>query len=126
MNAEAEEQMRFHRNGVVMTLKEVIDKCSMLNVYEVRRVTDEYGELVFYNKKINEWNQIFVDLLGPATKPAGVQPSEDDLHVTKDYGGIWTDQTLFKREFDDFTLIAMYWPWQDDIHTTVKMARLRE
>ncbi len=107
-----------------MTLREIIEKCSMLGVYDERYITDEYSELVFYNKEIHEWNQILADILGPAIKPAGAKPTKDDLHLTKDYGGIWVDQTLFKKVFDDVTVIAMFWPWQDDIHTTLKMTLL--
>ena len=107
-----------------MTLKAIIDKCSMVSVHEVRHVTDHYGELVVYNAKMDKWNQIFVDLLGPPKKPLGVEPSDHDLELTQEYGGIWSNQTLFEKELDDFTLIAMYWPWQDGVHTTVKLAHV--
>lgn len=109
-----------------MKLKEIIEKCSMLSVYEKRCITDEYNEVVFYNKEIDEWNKVFADILGPAIKPTGVKPTKDDIHVTKDYGGIWINQTLFKKEFDDVTVIAMFWPWQDDIRTTLKMALIKK
>ena len=107
-----------------MTLREIIEKCSALGVCEERCITDEYGELVFYNREIDEWDKILADIFGHAIKPAGVSPSKDDLHLTKDYGGIWIDQTLFKKDFDDVTMIAMFWPWKDDIHTTLKVALL--
>lgn len=109
-----------------MTLREIIEKCSGLSVYEERCITDEYGELVFYNQEITEWNKISADIFGPAVKPAGMKPTEDDLHLTKDYGGIWVDQTLFKGEFGDVIVIAMFWPWSDGIHTTLKMALLNK
>jgi hypothetical protein len=80
-----------------MTLHEIIDKCSTLGVYEERCITDEYGELVFYNGEIDEWKKMLADIFGPAIKPAGVKPTKDDLHLTKDYGGIRVDQTLFKN-----------------------------
>ncbi len=107
-----------------MTLREIIGKCSTLPVYEERCITDEYGELVFYNREVDEWKKILADIFGPAIKPAGVEPTKDDLHLTKEYGGIWVDQTLFKREFGDYTVIAMFWPWGNNIHTTLKMASL--
>jgi hypothetical protein len=109
-----------------MTLKEIIDKGSMQNIYEVRHITDDYVELVFWNKKLDKWNKIFCDTLGPPKKPAGVRPSKEDLDLTKDYGGIWINQTLFRKEFGDLTVIAMYWPWQGDVHTTLKMANLKK
>ncbi|NIS61084.1 MAG: hypothetical protein GTO13_10385 [Proteobacteria bacterium] len=107
-----------------MTLSEIIEKCSMLRVHEKRCVTNEYGELVFYKRQTAEWNKKLADIFGPAIKPPGVKPTEDDLDLTKDYGGIWVDQTLFKREFGDGIMIAMFWPWSDGIHITLKMAFL--
>ena len=107
-----------------MTLREIIEKCSTLSVHEERCITDEYGELVFYNREIDEWKKILADIFGPAIKPAGVKPTKHDLNLTNDYGGIRVDQTLFKKEFDDYTVIAMFWPWGNNTHTTLKMALL--
>ena len=107
-------------------LKEIIEKCSRLKVDESRSVAEDYAELVFFNKEISEWNKILVDALGPAIKPAGTEPTEEDLRLTEDYGGIHDSQTLFKKEFDGFTVIAMFWPWQDNEHTTLKMAALKK
>jgi hypothetical protein len=108
-----------------MTLKEIMKKCRPLSISEMRRNGNEFCELVFYNKDIDEWNEIFADILGHPIKPAGVEPTEDDQYFTRDYGGTWLDQTVFRKEFDDVTVIAMFWPWQDGIHTTLKMALLR-
>jgi hypothetical protein len=108
-----------------MTLKEIINNFDTLSVYEERRMGDEFCELVFYNKDIDKWNTLFADILGHAVKPAGVEPTEDDQYLTRDYGGTWFDQTVFRKEFDDVTVLAMFWPWQDGVHTTLKMALLR-
>jgi hypothetical protein len=113
-------------NGAAVTLKEITDKCSESSIREVRHLADEYGEIVVYNTKIDEWTAVFVDLLGPPKKPSGVEPTEDDRQVAINYGGIWANQTLFKKELGDSTLLVMYWPWQDGVHTTVKMARIRD
>lgn len=109
-----------------MTLKEIVERCSGLGVYEQRSITDEYGELVFYNKEIDQWNMVFSDILGPAVKPQGAKPTKDDLRLTKNYGGIRAEQTLFKKEIDGFPVIAMFWPWQDEVHTTLKLAVLKK
>ncbi|MBW1859412.1 MAG: hypothetical protein JRI70_04880 [Deltaproteobacteria bacterium] len=109
-----------------MTLKEIIERCSMLRVQERRHQDETYGELVFYNEEVDEWHRIFSELLGPAVKPAEMKPTKDMLQLTEDYGGIQTGQTLFMREFDDLTVIAMFWPWQDDTHTTLKIALLKK
>jgi len=108
-----------------MILKEVIKRCSTLEVYDTRLMTDEYIELVFYSKEIDKWNRVFADFLGPAIKPQGVEPTKDDFRLTKNYGGVWGNQTLFKKDFDNFTIISMFWPWQDNIHVTLKIALLK-
>lgn len=108
-----------------MTLKEILARCSKLSVYEQRHRTDVYNELVFYNEDLDEWSKILTAVLGPPIKPPGAKPAKDDLRLSKDYGGIDINQTLFKKEFDDATVIAMFWPWQDNIHTTLKIILLK-
>ncbi len=109
-----------------MKLEEIMCEFGHLGIREERCRTDDYGELVFYNREIDEWTKIFADILGPAMKPAGVEPTEEHLSLARDHGGVWAEQTLFKREFGDATVIAMFWPWQDDRHTTLKIALVRK
>ena len=111
---------------VATAFKEILERCSKLSIFETRQIDDAYGELVFYNKDIDEWIKVFVDILGPAKKSRGIQPANDDLNLTKDYGGIYEDQTLFKKKYDDAVVIAMFWPWQDGTHTTLKIAFLKK
>ncbi len=105
-------------------LKEIIEKCSALGIYEKRNINDEYCELVFYNKETAYWLKIITDILGSAAKPQGIKPIQEHLRLTKDYGGIYAHQTLFKKEFGNATIIAMLWPWGDRTHTTLKIAIL--
>jgi len=109
-----------------MTLKKILERVNMESVFEVRRGTDEYVELVFYSNRIDEITGTVSEILGPPRKPSGMEPSREDSDLTTAYGGIWDDQTLFVGDCDDFTIIAMYWPWQDEVHTTLKMARLKK
>jgi hypothetical protein len=108
-----------------MSLKGILEEFSMLSVYEVRRATDEYVEIVFYNKKRNEIDHVLQRTLGPPRKPAGSEPSRDDLNLTREYGGIWLNQTLFVKASEGCAVMAMYWPWEDEVHTTLKMACLK-
>ncbi len=109
-----------------MTLRQIIERYSMLRVDEVRCDSNKYGELIFYGEDIDEWHRIFADVFGPAVKPGGKKPTKDQKRLTKDYGGVWTDQTLFRKECEGVTVIAMFWPWRDKIHVTLKMALLEE
>ena len=103
-------------------IKEIVEKFSNLDIYEKRCITDEYCELVFFSKDTAEWKKILTDILGPAVKPPEIKPTKEDEFLTKDRGGIHDDQTLFKKLFGPLTVIAMFWPWQDGIHTTLKVA----
>ena len=109
-----------------MEMQQLIEKFSSLGISDIRFLTDKYVELVFYNEEIDKWNMIFVDIFGPAIKPSGVEPTKDDLSLTKDYGGIWNNQTLFKKELEDVSIISMFWPWRDNVHTTLKIALLKK
>lgn len=104
-----------------MTLTEILEKYSDLSIEERRCISDDYVWLVFYNKEMEKWNKVFNNILGPALKAAGRAPTAEDMSLTEEYGGIRRNQTLFKKEFDDAVVIAMFWPWQDNIRTTLKM-----
>lgn len=109
-----------------MTLKDILKKCNELNIYEERAVDDNYFELVFYTKEVDQWNKLFAEILGSATKPSGRKPTPSDLALTKEYGGVFDNQTLFKKDFEDVTIIAMFWPWQDEVRTTLKVSRIKK
>lgn len=109
-----------------MTIKEILNKCGELEVREKRSISDEYGEIVFYNKDIDEWSKVFTGILGEAIKPAGVKPASEHLALTKDFGGIYENQTMFKKNFEGADIMAMFWPWQDNEHITLKVVLLRK
>lgn len=104
-----------------MTAREIIEKCSMLNVHQQRYISDDFSEIVFYTREIDTWNKLLTDIFGPAVKPVGVKSTKDILRLTKNYGGVYENQTLFKKKFGNTNLIAMFWPWQDGIHTTLRI-----
>lgn len=109
-----------------MKLKKIINSLSLLNVHQKRCETDEFYEIVFFNKDHDEWNRIISAFLGDPIKAKGVEPSKKDLELTSKTGGIRVEQTLFEREFDDEVIIAKFWPWQDDTHTTLRMSYLEK
>lgn len=107
-----------------MTLAEIAQTYSGLEISEQRRNSDKYQELVFFSKDTEQWNKALAQKLGPPVKPAGEPPSPQQQESTKDYGGIFDNQTLFEKKFDQLTVLAMFWPWQDGQHTTLKIALL--
>ncbi len=109
-----------------MELKEIIDCCSHLKIREKRCLTDDFIELVFKNEEVDEWHRVLSAFLGDPIKPKGQEPSDDDLKLTEKTGGIRIEQTLFEKEFEDASIIAKFWPWMDNIHTTLRMALLQK
>ncbi len=107
-----------------MELHEIIDCCSHLDIFEKRTDQKDYFEIVFFNKDIDEWSRILTAFLDEPSKPSGRAPSEKDLETTKGTGGIRIEQTLFEKEYESGTIIAKFWPWKDNVHTTLRMALL--
>jgi len=106
-----------------MTLEEISKAYNSLNICEKRAETAEYCELVFYSKETDDWNRVIESFLGPPIKAAGIKPSKHDRDLTEEFGGITDNQTLFS---DGTSIIAMFWPWQDSAHTTLKIALLKK
>jgi hypothetical protein len=95
-----------------------------LEVTQTRVMHEDYIEVVFLNRDFDAWHDILSANLGEPRKPAGREPSSSDQALTRGTGGIWINQTLFERCFGNETVIAKFWPWQDEEHTTLKMALL--
>lgn len=105
-----------------MILRDIIERFGDLKIQAKRAITDAYCELVFYSKDTAAWEKVITDLLGPAVKPPRANPSREDLRITEAYGGIQAGQTLFKKNFEGYAVMAMFWPWQDKAHATLKIA----
>ena len=118
-----------------MTLLDIMGRCSALRIADEICKNELYVEVVFYKEELDKWNALFTEIFGSAMKPAGIEPTEEHLTLTKDYGGvrggILSEQILFKKIFDGRTVIAMFWPWQEceegtEEKITLKMAVLRK
>ena len=101
--------------------REMLHSFHNLNIYERRSENEDYIEIVFFNKDFSSWEKLFMNLLGPAVKPPQENPKKEDLLLTEKYGGIHKNQTLFRKDFEKSSLIAMLWPWKDSLHTTLKV-----
>ncbi|MFH1768886.1 MAG: hypothetical protein ABH858_06980 [Candidatus Omnitrophota bacterium] len=104
-----------------MSLQKIVEAVRTLIVHEERCVSEKYCEFVFENTEIDKLKEVFLPLLGPPEKPAGKDPLNEHLQLTKEYGGIRANQTLFKKDFDHCLVIAMLWPWQNNLYTTLKI-----
>jgi hypothetical protein len=104
-----------------MNAKDVFLKLNQADIYQQRKITDDYAEAVLFSKGILLCSEIMQGLLGDPISPAGIQPNDKAIELTKDFGGIAEDQTLFAKEIEGVCIMVMFWPWQDGEHTTVKI-----
>lgn len=107
-----------------MKVTDVIDQCKNLTIVHKRRITPDYAEVVLPSKDILYWADVFSRIFGEPVSPAGIKPSEEDIALTKNFGGIGLHETLYRKDFAGGTLLAMFWPWQDGEHTTLKIVSL--
>ena len=104
-----------------MNVKEILEKCAHLNVNEQRSLEDDYLEPVILKNDLNAWDAILKEILGPQAKPAGMEPTQEHLSLTKKLGSINSNQILYKHDFTDKLMIAMLWPWSDGEYITLKI-----
>jgi hypothetical protein len=102
-----------------LNVKGLMDALQSLEVYESRCVYDQYGEVVIEIEHIDAWVEGLTRLLGAPRKPAGENPTEEDLRLTNDYRGIRRNQTLFYKPQNGQGLLAMLWPWSGSYVTLV-------
>ncbi len=107
-----------------LQLKEITDCFSGLKIVEKRCLSNDFVELVFHRRDLDEWHRILNAFLGLPTKPQGTEPTPKDLEITSTTGGIRMNQTLFEQEFANGIVIAKFWPWEDQRHITLRMALL--
>jgi hypothetical protein len=103
-------------------IKKIVEATASLPVYEKRAKDDNYYEIVFMKEDLDKWEKCLTEIIGVPAKPQKAKPTKEDLRATECYGGIQSEQTLFRKTFDNGTVIAMFWPWQDKAHITLKVA----
>jgi len=105
-----------------MMIDRILEKCKHLTISERRVSSPDYEEWIVYAKDMEHWNAIFTDIFGPAIKKAGAKTTQENFALTVDHGGIFDEQTLFHCMHEDKSIIAMFWPWKDREHVTIKVA----
>jgi hypothetical protein len=108
-----------------MRLTEVFAKLQGLEIFENRTVTDDLVELVFENKQAKNWHEKLEAVLGPALKPEGASGNSQANQLTKAFGGIRKEQTLYYKTFGEYAVMAMFWPWGNGKCTSCKIYRVQ-
>jgi hypothetical protein len=102
-------------------LVDLIRQCNDLTIKNARKIDYDRMEFVIDYSEFAQWVGKFNALLGPAIKPSGVEPSAMHKKLTQDYGGITEYQTLYSKEVNGITVVAMFWPWGDKTSQTLHL-----
>jgi hypothetical protein len=108
-----------------MQPQEILEKCGHLEIKREKKVTPDYVELVFFVRDTAAWMKLLSGIFGKAVKPTWQKPTGRDHQLTKEFGGIRTEQTLFMKDFNGYTVLAMVWPWKDKTLCSLKIPLIR-
>ncbi|MBD3243189.1 MAG: FMN-binding protein [Chitinivibrionales bacterium] len=103
-------------------VQQLLEACKDLPIEERREVRGDYCEMVIYARDMDRWITSVSQVLGEAAKPMGQAPKAADSAITEKFGGIDKNQTLFRKDEQERATIAMFWPWGDGEHVTMKLA----
>ena len=109
--------------GGGLTFKELIEQLKRIPCEEIRKESDGYYEFVISTQSLAQLYPIFEVYFGVPFKPAGISPSDEAKDVSKNYGGIQKQQTLYYIHREGMSNCAMIWPWGDGSRATVKIAQ---
>lgn len=90
---------------------------------ERRTDSDSLFEAVVVKDKIQELIKNVEAFFGSPVWPSKTNLSGEIRRIIDNYGGITPGQTLYFRSEGTGAVFAMFWPWQDGIHTTVKIVK---
>lgn len=109
-----------------MKLSDIYLQFDPLEISDRRYLMEDYLELVFLRQDFGTWDNLLTEILGPVASPFDADPSKDHLEITKAFGGVRKGQALYQKDFGDYIIIAMLWPWQNGTHITLKMPLIKK
>ncbi len=109
--------------GNKITFGEFLQQVKKMPMDEKRADLPDWLELVVNKNQWNEIQPILEDYFGVPAKPQGQSPSIEARKVTESFGGIRSNQTLYRTERNGVGYLAMLWPWEDGALITVKIGQ---
>lgn len=106
-----------------MPLTEVKKEVKSIGLAEVRTDTADYFEAVLTKEILPALLVKLEKIFGAVKYPSDKAIPDDIAAMTQKFGGVREGQTLYFSQKDGLSKIAMLWPWQDDQHITLKIAK---
>jgi hypothetical protein len=89
----------------------------------LRMDCDNYLEAVVLKEEVSKLVNRLNSVLGSPVWPSNQRLSLEVRQVIDSFGGIMPGQTLYFRNQGSDVIFAMLWPWQDGVHTTLKVVK---
>lgn len=106
-----------------VTFGELLTEVKKSSFSEKRQDTEDYFEAVVETENIPGVCSALELYFGPAFKPPGKVPTQNDTAVAAHLGGIQKNQILYYIERENQSSCAMVWPWSDGTRSTLKIAQ---
>ncbi|MDD5668792.1 MAG: hypothetical protein PHE58_02000 [Candidatus Omnitrophica bacterium] len=107
-----------------MDFKELKNKVKQGTTDTLRTDEETYFEAVFENKYLEQVSSVLNLMLGLPAWPSTTKLSRETNEAIKNFGGLRDNQTLYLLRESSYSYFAMFWPWQDGAHTTLKMGQI--
>jgi hypothetical protein len=104
-----------------MEFNRIRDEVRLLGFETLRSDNSNYFEAVFIKEELAKLNERLKNFFGEPAWPSKDKLTSQMDEAIKDFGGIQSGQTLYFRSKGVNSLFAMLWPWQDGVHTTIKI-----
>lgn len=113
---------RVQKFRALLCFRDVIQISYDNEVLEKHEELLQYRQLVFPKKDIKIWADSLTKILGPSQKPIGKDTELFHRKLTEQFGGLEKSQDLHCKDFGAYRVLAMLWPWRDDLNVTFKAA----
>ena len=87
----------------------------------MRTDNSNYFEAVFIKEELVKLNVRLKNFFGEPAWPSKDKFTSQMQEAIKDFGGIKDGQILYFKNEGVNSVFAMLWPWQDGLHTTIKI-----
>lgn len=104
-----------------MQFTELIKELKEIKFEELRKDSENFFEAVVIKQDLMKLTKILEKFFGIPAWPSKDKISSQVQDTIKDFGGIMPNQTLYFSGGNEGVAFAMLWPWQDGIHTTIKI-----
>jgi len=104
-----------------MEFQDMLDKIKSIPLLQLQQQEDRFFGAVMRTEQLNILQPLLTSFFGLPLKPPSGQVTVEVANLTRPYGGIRENQTLYFKTQQDRQILAMIWPWNDGSNFTLKI-----